>query len=144
MKNKAYGILWKGVIDNGAWQLWPGYSFYDLKHTKSYKINFLYDFSNGLDTGGRHYQSFYSKLEVDESIFCEQSLLTLLIEGEEVRVQLIDDCWLHLGGSGYVKGFETRFEFFAKVVESFSLGDESLIIKESKLIPHGFPYTGYT
>jgi len=114
-----YGVLWRNKVDT-AWQLWAGYSVFDFSVVEKLPLNFLYDFSNGLDTGGRNYFPLYCKYDRGELNFA--SNMQVDIPGDEgMSIQVIDDCWLHMGGAGHRRGFGERFEAFGKIVEWIEL-----------------------
>ncbi len=52
VNQSTYGLL------NDApryWNLWAGYCFFKYTHVSGLPLNFLYDFSRGIDTGGRNW-----------------------------------------------------------------------------------------
>ena len=55
---------------SGFWSLWAGYCLFDFNYLTDKKINFLYDFTKGLDTGGRNWKSLYSNFQKKPIGFC--------------------------------------------------------------------------
>lgn len=108
-----YGVLWKSRKTD-TWQLWAGYCLFDYKVVAQYKLNFLYDFSKGLDTGGRNHQVLYQYFDKEKLCFSSdiQADFKVSPSTKEKRIQVIDDCWFHMGGAGHLKEFESRYEVF--------------------------------
>jgi hypothetical protein len=114
-----YGVLWKSE-KTSAWQLWAGYCVFSYKAISQYKLNFLYDFSNGLDTGGRNYQTLYQYFDKEGLCFSENVLADFSGSSsvEKHRMQIIDDCWIHMGGAGHLKSFDSRYEVFKQQMQA--------------------------
>ncbi|HHL19362.1 MAG TPA: hypothetical protein ENJ33_06465 [Thiothrix sp.] len=116
IKNQPfYGVLWKSRKTD-TWQLWAGYCLFDYKVIAQYKLNFLYDFSKGLDTGGRNHQVLYQYFDKEKLCFSSDIQVDFKVSSsaEENRMQVIDDCWFHMGGAGHLKAFESRYEVFER------------------------------
>ena len=58
---------------SGYWSLWAGYCLFDFNYLENKKINFLYDFTRGLDTGGRNWESLYSIFQKNELDFASST-----------------------------------------------------------------------
>ena len=115
----VYGLL--NLTKFGFWSLWAGYCFFDYVATKGKSINFLYDFSRDLDTGGRNWKSLYRDIDRRQLRVATTSNVSMKVPSiDEARpVQFIDEGWLHIGGISYshsstetilfFKGLETIF-----------------------------------
>lgn len=73
----------------GYWNLWAGYCFYSFNKVKSLPLNWLYDFSCYLDTGGRNWDPLYRFIDINlvkhdlaSEQFCESA-----INGGNVKLQ---------------------------------------------------------
>ena len=113
-----YGVIWENK-DRNAWQLWAGYCIYRVSAIGTRKLNFLYDFSNGLDTGWRNFHRFYRYLIKSGLVFADN----VYAYGQQPfnRVQVIDNCWLHLGGAGHRNNFKDRFTEFCSSLSALKI-----------------------
>lgn len=115
-----YGARWKSNKTE-AWQLWAGYCFFKYEEVKSYPLNFMYDFSAGLDTGGRNYEALYQHYNTSNYSYALDQFLDGEIEGITYRFHRIDRNWLHLGGAGHRQDFsknDLAGKMLAKLVET--------------------------
>lgn len=117
-----YGMINQGKF--GFWSLWAGYCFFDYASVQEKPLNFLYDFSRDLDTGGRNWHPLYSAFERDTLAFARNKhvLIRLDSAGESRRVQLVDENWLHIGGISYNNNFEDKFRFFECLAKELEEG----------------------
>lgn len=99
-----YGARWKSNKTT-AWQLWAGFCFFKYENIKSHQLNFMYDFSAGLDTGGRNYEKLYHHYNNSNYNHAADQFLDGEIEGKTFRFHRIDKNWLHLGGAGHRQDF---------------------------------------
>ena len=106
----VYGLLNRNKF--GFWSLWAGYCFFDYARTKGKPINFLYDFSRDLDTGGRNWNSLYRDLDPRHlRVAVTENISMKVPSAENSRpVQFIDGNWLHIGGISY--NSPEHIEFF--------------------------------
>jgi hypothetical protein len=118
----VYGLLNVGKF--GYWFLWAGYCFFDYAGTTGKSINFLYDFSRDLDTGGRNWNSVYRHLD-------RRQLRTATFENVSMKVpsindprlvQFVDRDWLHIGGISYSYNSPDNIEFFKGLEKLFDEG----------------------
>ncbi|TFZ08162.1 hypothetical protein [Ramlibacter humi] len=110
----VFGLLNAGNLDH--WSLWAGYCFFRFDATQQLPLNFLYDFSRELDTGGRNWGPLYSRLDRQALRFAPRRFLPLrLPDGEEREVELVDGRWLHIGGISYNNNLEPKFAFFERL-----------------------------
>ena len=101
------------------WSLWAGYCIFDFAYVKNKPLNFLYDFSRGLDTGGRNWDSIYSQFEKEQIRFAKNEQVNIkLPESQQASVQMIDECWVHIGGISYNDGFKAKSDFFGILADS--------------------------
>lgn len=117
-----YGLVNVGKF--GFWSLWAGYSFFDYAVSKDKTINFLYDFSRDLDTGGRNWESLYRDLDRRNLRFASFDYVSTKVPGidEPRKAQYVDGNWLHLGGMGYGGDTLDRLAFFAGLEKLFDEG----------------------
>ena len=66
----------------GNWSLWAGYCFYRYAFTRGKPLNFLYNFSRKLDTGGRNWKILYRALDPSALRFAPQAFVPLLPGGQ--------------------------------------------------------------
>ena len=99
---------------SGYWSLWAGYCLFDFNYLENKKINFLYDFTKGLDTGGRNWESLYSSFQKNELVFApatnKKIYLSKFKNGWDV--DFIDEKWIHIGSISYNNNFDKKFNFF--------------------------------
>jgi hypothetical protein len=105
-----FGML---VSSPWAWQVWAGYCMFDFATVAGLPLNFLYDFSRGLDTGGRNWNCLYSRHDRSRLRFASSRLQEVCspVSGECMKLQVLDDRWLHVGGAGYLQNAQDRFKF---------------------------------
>lgn len=105
----VYGLLNKSPW---AWQLWAGYCVFDASFLNGRKLNFLYDFSNGLDTGGRNWKPLYRELDLMQTRMAVDARcqVTDPITGKACMVQMVDHAWFHIGGISYNDNFKNKAE----------------------------------
>ncbi len=104
-----YGAKWVSPRAS-TWQLWAGYCFFRYRKVMDYPLNFLYDFSNGLDTGGRNYWALYRHFNVAQLTLAADQVLEKKKNGISDKIHRIDQNWLHLGGAGHRSGFDDEFQ----------------------------------
>ena len=111
-KQNFFGRL--GGNNPKYWSLWAGYCVFRYSFLEDKKINFLYDFSRGLDTGGRNWNSLYSVYDKSKLVFANQEYKTIYMPdfNQGVSVEFIDGKWMHMGRISYRDGFKDRFAFF--------------------------------
>ena len=107
-----YGLLNVGKF--GFWFLWAGYCFFDYAEVKSKSINFLYDFSCDLDTGGRNWNSVYRYLDRSRLRVASSENVSMSVDSvrNSRKVQFIDQNWLHIGGISYSYNSPENIAFF--------------------------------
>lgn len=106
-----------GLINSGkfnTWSIWAGYCFFKYGAIKNKPINFLYDFSRDLDTGGRNWHNIYSQFDRHQLRFASKEYVPIKLEHTEEKrlVELIDERWVHIGGISYNENFKEKFRFF--------------------------------
>jgi hypothetical protein len=109
-RQSFYGVLNKSDM---TWNLWAGFCFYDYSFVSGENLNFLYDFSNGLDTGGRNYKCLYSKCDMSNLKYSTDEVFLLNVDESNRReVQLIDRSWVHIGSISYNDNLAPKKKFF--------------------------------
>jgi hypothetical protein len=116
----VYGLLNQNKF--GFWSLWAGYCFFDYAGTRGKSINFLYDFSRDLDTGGRNWKSLYRDLDRRQLRVATSENVSMKVPSiENPRlVQFIDGHWLHIGGISYNHYASESIEFFSGLENKFN------------------------
>ena len=104
----------KGGEQIKYWSLWAGYCIFDYAFIKSKKLNFLYDFSRGLDTGGRNWGPLYSLFDQNKIKFASRVFNKVYLPSipEGAVVEFIDDKWVHMGSISYNDNFRSKADFF--------------------------------
>lgn len=118
-----FGVLGLSV-SSSAWQLWAGYCLFDYSTVAQLQMNFLYDFSQGLDTGGRNWRPLYQKYDRSHLRFARdlQTEVTDPVTGDRCLVQLIDDKWFHIGSIGYNDNFRSKAKLCEHLAEALDQG----------------------
>jgi len=100
-----------------AWSLWAGYCLYDFSVVRELPLNFLYDFSRGLDTGGRNWNCLYRKYDRGKLRFAEFERINFVDPTANIlrKVRFVDGRWIHLRGVGYDDNFRLNADFFARI-----------------------------
>lgn len=119
-KQISYGLL--NDAEN-YWNLWAGYCFFKFEAVANKPLNFLYDFSRGIDTGGRNWDYLYQYQNKSLTQFATSVQQPILL-GNALRadVQLIDGAWVHVGGVSYNNNFQPKEHFYAELVKSLMNG----------------------
>jgi hypothetical protein len=117
-----FGLINAGKY--GTWSTWAGYCMFKYDAIKDQTLNFLYDFSRDLDTGGRNWSAVYSKLKRDELRFASREHITVKVPAiEQARpVEFIDARWVHIGGISYNDNLKAKFEFFNGLEQALDAG----------------------
>jgi hypothetical protein len=107
-----------------GWTLWAGYCVFDFARVAMLPLNFLYDFSMGLDTGGRNWNVLYRHWDADALDFAgdEWPDVATAATGALHRVQVLDSCWLHIGGISYNDNFGPKEVFCKQLAQAFAEG----------------------
>ena len=107
-----------------AWQLWAGYCVFDFSTVAGKSMNFLYDFSRGLDTGGRNWRKLYCNYDQSRLRFAGNTVVEVTdpVTGSPVPVQIVDDRWFHIGGIGYNDNFIAKSKFCENLSHAFTKG----------------------
>jgi hypothetical protein len=110
-----------GLINESTnyWNLWAGYCFYRFSSVSSKPLNFLYDFSRGVDTGGRNWPYLYQNSNKSLTKFADYSepVISLGDGNLNMIIHLIDESWIHVGGVGYNDNYSKKSMFHQELVE---------------------------
>jgi hypothetical protein len=110
-----------GLINQSTnyWNLWAGYCFYRFSSVSSKPLNFLYDFSRGVDTGGRNWPYLYQSNNKSLIKFANYSepVISLGDDYPNMIIHLIDESWVHVGGVGYGDNLSKKGMFHQELVE---------------------------
>lgn len=118
-----------GAVNQGeqAWNLWAGYCFFRSDHLSDKDVNFLYDFSKELDTGGRNWSGLYAPLSKNGLRFAQDRVGNQSWMSEvQYPVQLIDNHWLHVGGVSYNDNLSAKKSLFRALVDYINRLDNSV------------------
>ena len=105
------------------WSLWAGYCIFIYAAFKHQPLNFLYDFSRGLDTGGRNWDSIYSHFDKAQIYFASRTYKNLKLPTVEnyTKVEFVDECWIHMGSISYNDGFRNKLDFFEALARAMQI-----------------------
>jgi hypothetical protein len=114
-----YGLLHVGKL--GFWFLWAGYCFFEYAQIKNKSINFLYDFSCDLDTGGRNWNGVYRQLDRSRLRVASSENVSMTVDSipHPRMAQFIDQNWLHIGGISYSYYSPDNIAFFEALERLF-------------------------
>lgn len=105
------------------WNLWAGYCFYNYSNVSHLPLNFIYDFSRELDTGGRNWPYLYAHQNKDDVKYATSINRSVFVPPDQTRtVQLIDDAWIHVGGVSYNNNLQPKEYFFEQLVNTLLSG----------------------
>jgi len=107
-----------------AWNLWAGYCMFDFSSVARLKMNFLYDFSRNLDTGGRNWNRLYRNYDRERLRFASNCNIKVKSASTKKShsMQIIDDCWFHIGSIGYNDNFRDKSQFCEELAYTFDQG----------------------
>jgi hypothetical protein len=107
-----------------AWQLWAGYCLFDFSAVAGLPMNFLYDFSQKLDTGARNWSCLYRNHDRDKMRFASNGHVEVGDPegGKSWSMQIVDDRWLHIGGISYNDNFRSRAQFCENLAHALDQG----------------------
>jgi hypothetical protein len=115
-----------GLPNVSLWgrSLWAGYCSYNFSAVADLPLNFLNDFSNGLDTGGRNWHCLYRNFDWTRlrSACVEKVPVKDPLTGESRDLTVVDNRWLHLGGASYHAGFRSQRAFFESIAKASDEG----------------------
>jgi len=96
-----------------CWNLWAGYCMYDFASVAKLPLNFLYDFSQKLDTGGRNWSCLYQHYDRQQLRLATNEIIKVkdTKTAELRRVEMVDHSWFHISGISYNEGFRSKLEF---------------------------------
>ena len=98
---KIYGLKHGPFNGFPQWSLWAGFAFMDFDFVKHRKLDFAPLFHMGLDTGGSNWFDLYSRVGQTEARFAGFERLTHHQENMDCPYELIDSCFMHIGGASY-------------------------------------------
>ena len=105
--------------DPGAWTVWAGYCFFNKSKIDNFRLNFMYDISRELDTGGMNYEVIYRNLDKSGYKFAEVDRVNIVDnKGDELakNIQEVDGSWFHVGTIGYNKNAGDRIAVAKRIV----------------------------
>jgi len=108
-----YGMLNSG---HDCWNLWAGYCFFNYEKVKNLPLNFLYDFSMGLDTGGRNWHCMYKNYANQNVQFAPNVYQDVKVDQTQATIQLVDGQWLHIGGVSYNNNLASKEAFYEQLI----------------------------
>lgn len=109
-------------IGNGNWSLWAGYCMYDFSAVKELPLNFLYDFSRGLDTGGRNWDCLYKNFDQPRPVFADSRKVSLTDSrtGIAHEVRIVDRSWLHFRGASYRREVQEQLDMYERMANALA------------------------
>ena len=116
-----YGYL---RVNPWAWNLWAGYCMFDFSMVADLPLDFLYDFSRKLDTGGLNWDCLYRNYDWKTMHMAESHHVMVRepVSGAIRKVQVIDAVWLHIGGISYNTNFDPKAQFFRNLASGLEQG----------------------
>lgn len=134
-----YGLLRPGgenEHDPRAWSLWAGYCIFKYNSVMNTHMNFMYDFSRGLDTGGGNYETLYRHYEKNQLKFPAVYDVQLNIEpfGIVSEIQQVDEEWYHIGSVGYNENMQSKEEYVKSIANTLANGSswDDLVFSRSR------------
>ncbi len=111
-------------ISKWGWSLWAGFCCYDFSVVRDLPLNFLNDFSNGLDTGGRNWSCLYKNFDPARLLLTSAKRTPLRdpLDGAIREMCVVDNSWVHLGGASYRPGFKSDMDFFQRLATAADQG----------------------
>ncbi|MGC0151307.1 hypothetical protein ACPRNU_02460 [Chromobacterium vaccinii] len=111
-------------VSEWAWQLWAGYCAFDGAFVENRALNFLYDFSNGLDTGGRNWRPVYRELPRARLKMADRAFPEVAdpLSGALAKVEMIDNSWFHIGNISYNNVFQQKAELCQNLAAALDEG----------------------
>lgn len=107
-----------------AWQLWAGYCLFDFSAVAGLPMNFLYDFSQKLDTGARNWSCLYRNYDRNRLRFASSRNAEVRdpATGMSRTMQVVDDRWLHIGSISYNDNFRSKAHFCEHLAHALDQG----------------------
>lgn len=124
-------------ISKWGWSLWAGYCSYDFPTVDRLPLNFLNDFSRGLDTGGRNWRCLYRHYDRSRFRFGNGQSIEIADPVRDVShsMGIVDDSWVHLGGISYSGSFQelrSFYEYLAKATGEGAMLRELTVKKQQR------------
>jgi len=107
-----------------GWHLWAGYSLFEFSPVAELPMNFLYDFSRKLDTGGRNWDLLYRKFDRERLRFAPSRYVVVRepMTGMSRSMEFVDNRWLHVGGIGYKDNFRSKAWYYENLRKAMDDG----------------------
>ncbi|MGH7977347.1 MAG: hypothetical protein ACREDS_14040, partial [Limisphaerales bacterium] len=112
------------MVGKHGWSLWAGCCFYQFAVLKNLSLNFLNDFSRGLDTGGRNWNCFYKNYDHKKLQFADWQLFEAMDFFKKVprQIEIIDHCWFHIARVGHDDSHRRHSEFYDHIAKAIEGG----------------------
>ena len=111
-------------VSTWGWNLWAGYCIYRYALLGDAPLNFLHDFSRGLDTGGRNWPYLYKHHDRARLRFAFSRLMMVddPVEGVQREVEVVERRWVHLRGVSYNDNLRPIFKFYERMAKEAEAG----------------------
>jgi hypothetical protein len=111
-------------VTEWGWSLWAGYSSFSFSAVHHLPLNFLNDFSRGLDTGGRNWSCLYRDFDRANLRFGGRRRIRVAdpLDGSSRRLEVVDGCWIHIGGASYNPGFRGKLDLYERIAKASDEG----------------------
>lgn len=121
-------------VSDWGWNLWAGYSMFKYQDIQNHQVNFLYDFANGLDTGGRNWRYLYQQYPYESLRFAESKNVETVLQfnNANITVQIIDDQWMHIGGVSYNNNYASKADCIKVVMDALYNGMTWVELRSSR------------
>ncbi len=118
-----------------SWNLWAGYCIYRYDNVRDKDLYFMYDFPQGLDTGGGNYGALYHGYNRHKMNFSCLSDVKIKVPGVGIvnNIQVLDDSWYHIGSVSYNDNFASKKDYcvlLSKAVDSGVEWDDLLVTQK--------------
>jgi hypothetical protein len=111
-------------VGKWAWSLWAGFCFYGFVEIASLPLNFMNDFSRGVDTGGRNWNCLYKLHDYRKLQFADLRLFDVVGDSAGIPppLEIIDESWIHIGGGNLRGDYRRHSNFYGRILSIIDEG----------------------
>ena len=126
-------------VNPWSWNLWAGYCLYNFQAVADMPLNFLYDFSQKLDTGGRNWHCLYQNHKWQQLAYAKSTSVT--VKAPDMATpragQVVDNSWLYIGSISYNDNLRPKLQFFKNLALALNQGMSWLSLLEQSQSQEG-------